>query len=234
MKTDLSIQQKLGVNASLQKRAELLSTVSDTVGCGVYRFEKTGRDEIEALIRHGLNPWDQFLDIGCGAFCGGYWVIHLLNEGCYHGIEPNVPMFEGGLSHILDPGLIELKKPVFDHNDQYDFSVFNTTFDFMFAQSIWTHAGKKDIEKMLDGFVEYGSERARFLVTIKLPDLFHRDYKGDEWVGGSHKSKGAGTVRHRFKWIQRACEKRGLLVSRLKGEKINTQHLILIEKIVRA
>ena len=147
MKLNSSIQKTLGKNSSIQKRGNLLSTISDKVGCGVYRFEKTGRDEIEALIRNGLNPWDKFLDIGCGAFCGGYWVMHFLDIGLYHGIEPNIPMFEGGLSHILEPNLVELKKPFFDHNDQYDFSVFNTTFDYMFAQSIWTHAGKKDIEK---------------------------------------------------------------------------------------
>ena len=230
MNPDSSVQEALGKNSSIQTRGDLLSTVSDKVGCGVYRFEKTGRDEIEALIRNGLNPWDKFLDIGCGAFCGGYWVMHFLDEGGYYGVEPNVPMFEGGLSHILEPGLVELKKPTFDHNDQYDFSMFNTIFDYMFAQSIWTHAGKKDIGKMLDGFVQFSSERARFLVTVKFPDLFHKDYKGDEWVGGSHQSDTAGTVRHSMKWIDDACAKRGLKATRLKGEKINTQYLVLIEK----
>ena len=52
----------------------------------------------------------------------------------------------------------------------------------------------------------------------------------DEWVGGSHNSNIAGTVRHSFKWIKNACNERKLTVKRLKGEKINTQHLILIEK----
>ena len=217
-------------NSSLQQRGEILSTISDKIGCGVYRFEKTGRAQLEALVRNGLNPWDKFLDIGCGAFCGGYWVMHFLNAGCYHGIEPNVPMFQGGQTHILEPDLIELKHPRFDHNDRYDFSVFGVHFDYFFAQSIWTHAGKKDIVKMLDGFVDYSSDNARFLTTVKLPDLFHRDYKGDDWVGGSHESSVAGTVRHSFGWIEDTCAKRGLTVKRLKGEKINTQHLILIEK----
>ena len=83
---------------------------------------------------------------------------------------------------------------------------------------------------MLDGFVRHTNDKARFLTTIKFPDLFHRDYKKDEWVGGSHKSNIAGTVRHNFSWVQRVCLKRGLSVTRLKGEKINTQHLLLIEK----
>ena len=52
---------------------------------------------------------------------------------------------------------------------------------------------------MLDGLVQHASDKARFLATIKLPDLFYRDYKGDEWVGGSHKYDVAGTVRRSFK-----------------------------------
>ncbi|PCJ48451.1 MAG: hypothetical protein COA74_08640 [Gammaproteobacteria bacterium] len=230
MSLDLSPLSKLKANSKIQDRGELLSTVSDKVGCGVYRFEKTGRTQLEALIRNGLSPWHKFLDIGCGAMCGGYWVMHFLDSGKYHGIEPNIEMWQGGVSYILEADLIQSKDAKFDHNDQYDFSVFDTEFDFMFSQSIWTHAGKKDITKMLDGFAKYGSEDARYLTTIKLPDLFHRDYKGDEWVGGSHNSDIAGTVRHSFKWIKMACNERGLTVKRLKGEKINTQHLILIEK----
>ncbi|MBT3724046.1 MAG: class I SAM-dependent methyltransferase [Gammaproteobacteria bacterium] len=226
---DNTAAQPLKLNSSLQQRGESLSEVSDKIGCGTYRFEKTGRTQLEALLRNGLNPWDKFLDIGCGAFCGGYWVMHFLNEGGYHGIEPNVDMFNGGLSYILEPGLVELKKPRFNHNDQYDISVFDTKFDYLFAQSIWTHAGKKDIEKMLNGFKKYGNDNARFLTTVKFPDLFHKDYKEDAWVGGSHESSIKGTVRHSFKWIQEACSKRGLRVKKL-GEKINTQHLILIEK----
>ncbi len=230
MKNSNSVQAPPNLAASLQARAELLSTISDKVGCGVYRFEKNGRAQLEALIRNGLNPWDKLLDIGCGAFCGGYWVMHFLDAGGYHGIEPNVDMFTKGKSHILEPSLVELKQPRFHHNDQYDFSVFDTKFDYLFALSIWTHAGKKDIRKMLDGFLQHTNDRARFLTTIKLPDLFHRDYKKDEWVGGSHKSDVAGTVRHSFTWIERVCSELGLTVTRLKGEKFNTQHLVLIEK----
>ncbi len=217
-------------NLDIRTRSERLSKVSHQLGCGVKRFEKTGRAQLESLIRNGLSPWHKFLDIGCGAMCGGYWVMHFLDAGNYHGIEPNVKMWKCGVSHILEPNLIEFKQAQFNHNDQYDFSVFDTQFDYLFSQSIWTHAGKSDIGKMLDGFSKFGKDTAKYLTTIKLPDLFHRDYKGDEWVGGSHESDTVGTVRHSFSWVRHACEKRSLTVKRLKGEKINTQHLILIEK----
>jgi hypothetical protein len=230
MQIDTTPQLTFDIEMPIQERANALSKVSEWLGCGVYRFEKTGRTQIESLVRNGLSPWHKFLDIGCGAMCGGYWVMRFLNQGNFHGIEPNVPMWQAGVNYIVEPGLIEEKKARFDHNDQYDFSVFETQFDYFFSQSIWTHCGKKDIERMLDGFVKYGSKNARYLTTVKFPDLFHKDYKGDEWVGASHKSDVGGTVRHSFSWIKEACDKRNLKVTRLKGEKINTQHLILISK----
>jgi len=213
----------------LQKRGERLSQVT-YVGCGVYRFEKTGRAELEALIRNGLNPWSKLLDIGCGALCGGYWMIHFLDAGCYHGLEPNQQMFRSGLAHVLEPGLLEAKRPSFQHNDRYDFSGFDTNFDFFHAHSIWTHAPKKGIEKMLDGFLEFGNPGARFLTSFKPPRLFRPDYRGDTWVGISHESEVPGICRHSFRWIRQACHARGLRVERLRKEKIHKQQWLLIEK----
>jgi hypothetical protein len=221
----------LNTTESLQARGERLSKATPMVGCGVYRFEKTGRAQLEALIRHGLNPWDRLLDIGCGALCGGYWMMHFLNPGCYFGVEPNLQMFEAGKEHIPESDLLETKRPRFVHNDQYDYSEFGVEFDYFHAHSIWTHAPKKDIEKMLDGFSRFGSKRARFLTSFKPPHLFRPDYKGDEWVGVSHESDQKGICRHSFKWIRDACAARGLRVEQLKDEKIHKQTWILITKI---
>jgi len=215
---------------SLQERGEALYQVTTQIGCGVRRFEKTGRAQLEALIRHGLNPWDKLLDIGCGALCGGYWMINFLHPGCYFGVEPNTFMFNAGVEHLVEPGLFEEKQPKFQHNDQYDFSGFGETFDYFHAHSIWTHAPKKDIEKMLDGFVQFTRPGARFLTSFKPPHLFRPDYKGDTWIGRSHESDDAGICRHRFKWIQQACAARNLDVELLKGEKIHKQKWILIRR----
>ena len=213
---------------SLQQRGERVYKITTKVGCGIRRFEKTGRAQLEALIRHGLNPWDKLLDIGCGALCGAYWMIHFLNRGGYCGIEPNTIAFNAGVEYLVEPGLFEEKAPKFEHNDRYDFSGFNEKFDYFHAHSIWTHAPKKDIETMLDGFVEFSSPGARFLTSFKSPRPFRPDYKGDSWVGGSHESDKAGICRHSLKWIQEACRARGLDVGLLKGEKIHKQKWILI------
>jgi len=215
---------------TLQQRAERLHRVTTNIGCGLWRFERTGRSQLESLIRNGLNPWDKLLDIGSGALCGAYWMIHFLDPGGYHGIEPNLDMFNAGLQHVPEPGLFEIKKPRFLHNDQYDFSGFSTKFDYFHAHSIWTHAPKKDIEKMLDGFVAHTNPGARFLTSFKSPRIFRPDYRGDVWVGKSHEPGEAGIVRHSFKWIRKACEARGLQVKELRGEKIHRQKWLMIRR----
>ena len=118
MSDDTPLQAPSKLAAGLQERAELLSTVSDKVGCGVYRYEKTGRAQFEALIRNGLNPWDKYLDIGSGAFSGGYWVMPFLATCGYHGIEPNIDMFTQGKAYILEKDIVELQQPRYDPKDQ--------------------------------------------------------------------------------------------------------------------
>jgi hypothetical protein len=48
------------------------------------------------------------LDLGCGCLRGGYWLIHLLEPGCYCGIEPNQVMLAAGIEHLLEPELLRI------------------------------------------------------------------------------------------------------------------------------
>ena len=57
-------------------------------------------------------------------------------------------MLKAGIEKILEPNMLSEKKPQFDNNENYNFSVFNQTFDFFFARSIWSHAPKNQIELM--------------------------------------------------------------------------------------
>lgn len=215
---------------SIQSRGEAMAKKIPMVGCGVWRFEKTGRAQLEALIRHGLNPWSKLMDFGCGALCGGYFMIHYLDPDGYCGIEPNKTMLETGIQHMLEPGVMEQKRPRFDHNTDFDASVFGQKFDFYHGHSIWTHAHKGQIRQMLDTFVETSADKAVFLTSFKTPvPLIKPDYKGDTWVGVSHESDQAGIVRHSFGWIQDECRKRNLTAS-LPGEKIHKQKWLRIDK----
>ncbi|MFT7589486.1 MAG: SAM-dependent methyltransferase [Limisphaerales bacterium] len=185
------------------------------IGGGKGSFGSIGRLQLITFLKVGLTPDSKFLDIGCGGLRAGYWFIHFLKPGNYCGIEPNEQMLGVGKKHLFSDGSLELKKPRFNHNQEFDFSVFNEQFDFFVARSIWTHCGKAQIEIMLDSFKANKKPGGVFLASYLKPYYSSQDYKGTDWVGISLNSKERGVVFHKFSWIQEACKKRGLVAREL-------------------
>lgn len=204
----------------LQHKAEGLAG-KIFLGGPVKQFENAGRMQLVLLLREGLYPNSKVLDIGCGCLRAGYWLIHFLDPARYFGIEPNRGMVKLGISTFLEPGLLETKKPSFDYNPDFDFSVFAQHFDFFIARSIWTHASKPQIRTMLDGFARHSTDPGVFLASYKPASLLRPDYKGEKWVGRSHKSDRPGMVHHHFAWIQRECAQRGLNVVEIRERAYN-------------
>lgn len=206
---------------TLMGRAKKLEAAGVFLGGPAKLFSTAGQKQLTTLLSMGLTPDSKVLDIGCGCLRGGYWLIHLLENGNYFGIEPNIEMLEAGIQILLEPGLTDLKNPTFDNNTTFDFAVFGEKFDFFVARSIWTHASKQQIESMLDGFVSTANPRAIFLASYRRASFFKKDYQGTEWVGISHDSDKPGMVHHRFEWIQKACTVRQLAAEEIHGEAYN-------------
>lgn len=195
----------------LQDRVDQLRT-GKFLGVQFDGFERTGREQLIFLLMCGLTPSSTIVDIGCGVLRAGYWLIHFLDRGRYCGIEPVEERLSIGLSTILEPDVLELKRPRFDHNANFDTSVFREKFDFFLAYSIWTHASKSQIVMMLDNFVRDSKPDAVFLTTISPSGWRRPDYSGQTWVGTSHESETPGCISHDFAWIRRECRRRGLSV----------------------
>jgi SAM-dependent methyltransferase len=228
------------MRTSLQERAEAVPP-GRFLGGPRKDFDRVGRQIFVLLLKHGLLPQHNVLDIGCGALRAGYWLIHFLDDERYCGIEPNVSVLKTGRRFILEPGLEEAKRPNYSNNHTFDFSVFDRRFDYAIARSIWTHAPKADIERMLNGFKETANPGAIFLASfvparpigvaqggLGKKALWIRDYTGSEWLGKSHERKASGLVAHRWTWIKGACSSRGLIAKRLRGETINRQRWVRI------
>jgi SAM-dependent methyltransferase len=199
-------------------------------------FESAGRLQLATLVREGLYPSSKLLDIGCGCLRAGYWLIRLLDPGCYFGIEPNAQMLQAGIEHFLGPELQAAKMPRFDTNDQFDFSVFGANFDIFLARSIWTHASKSQIQTMLDGFVKNSAPDAFFLTSYIPASWFGRDtsdYRGAQWIGRSHTSKTPGLVCHKRSWIESECRARGLHLQQLSDPPFNDQYWLKISRGIK-
>jgi SAM-dependent methyltransferase len=184
------------------------------------------------LLYEGMSPESRVLDVGCGCMRAGYWLIRLLDPGCYCGIEPNQTMLDKGREYLLSPELIRAKRPQFDTNDRFDFSVFDKKFDVVLARSVWTHASKPQIETMLDSFVANSSKDAFFLTSylpaVLLGSRGYRDYKGESWIGRSHQCERPGLVHHSRKWVEQECAKRSLHTKQLDYGVFNGQQWLKI------
>jgi len=157
----------------VQQRAECLAA-EIFIGGPVKDFDKVGRLQLEVLLQEGAQPTSKVLDVGCGALRAGYWLLHFLEPGCYFGIEPNQKMLQAGIEYILEPGLLNRAKPKFSSAEEFDFTVFGTTFDFVLARSIWTHASKEQICSMLSSFVRTASPAGVFLTSYRPASLSAR------------------------------------------------------------
>lgn len=177
-------------------------------------FDEGGRKQLMILLHHGLVPSSRVLDIGCGSLRAGHWLIRLLDPDRYFGIEPAASLVDAGLRALLPGGILEEKRPRFDHNRDVDFSPFGVKFDYFLARSLWTHAPKSAIVRMLDGFVEHGRPDAVFLASYLRPRLPWHEYWGADWVppGANVRFVQGNMVRHSFRWIRSRCRERGLEV----------------------
>jgi len=194
-------------------------------------FAQSGRMQLVALVRVGLTRTSRVLDFGCGCLRGGYWLIHYLEPGCYFGIEPHAERLAIGLETLLEPGLAERKRPCFDHSPDFDLAVFGERFDFVLADSIWTHAAKPQIRRMLDSLIAASHARTTLLATyLPAGTPLGPDYQGDEWVGTSHESDVPGVIRHDLGWILEECRRRGLSARELPEPAPDSQRWIEVTR----
>ncbi len=214
---------------NLNEKAKRLSEES-FIGFQPEDFDRGGREQFIYLLREGLHPDSKVVDIGCGVLRAGYWLIHFLNPGCYFGIEPHTGRLDMGKHQILEPEIIESKRPNFDTNPDFNTSVFQEKFDIFLLYSIWTHAAKAGIEATLDSFVRDASPNAVFLTSYLPASEKHPDYLGENWVGSSHESTTRGCIHHSPEWIREICENRKLEVVELPPDKTYGMNWLAIRR----
>jgi SAM-dependent methyltransferase len=194
------------------EKADRLTARGVFLGGPREKFVTAGRGQLEILLSRGLLPDHRVLDVGCGALRGGWWLINFLRPGRYFGIEPNEEMLAAGIEVMLGDELLAEKKPRFAGNADFDFSVFDDTFEFVIARSVWTHASLAQIGTMLDSFLTCSASNAEFVASIVPPTgMFGREYGGALWVGRSHESDGPGFAHYRFRTVRKLRQERGLV-----------------------
>ena len=143
------------------------------------RYDIVSAMQFNMMTFMGLREHHYLLDIGCGSLRAGKLFIPFLLPDRYFGIEPNQWLIDEGIKNELGKEILKVKNPTFNNNNEFNLTVFNKKFDYMIAQSIFSHASKNQIEKCFSESIKVMKPDSFFLATFILGE---EDYKGDEWV----------------------------------------------------
>lgn len=143
------------------------------------RFDLVGALQFNLLTYLGLRETHYLLDVGCGSLRAGRLFISYLLPGRYYGIEPEQWLVEEGIKYEIGKDLVRIKKPTFNHNDTFDLNHFNRKFDFLIAQSIFTHSPPSIISKCLDEAKKVMRSTSIFAANFMEAT---ENYKGKTWV----------------------------------------------------
>ena len=167
-------------------------------------YDFMGATQFRLLCALGLRAHHRLLDLGCGSLRAGRFFIAYLDPGHYHGIEPNPWLIREAIETRLGEDFVRINQPHFDENG--DFRVpFDTRFDYVLAQSIFSHTGpdlaRQAIRNLALALSDGGLIVANFLVD-------RRDSGESGWVY-------PGCVRFLPRTIERIADEANLVTTRL-------------------
>jgi hypothetical protein len=143
------------------------------------RYDLMGHLQLKTMIGVGLLPDSYMLDIGCGSLRAGKRFIPYLEPEHYFGIEPNQWLLDEGIEKELGRATFEEKRPTFSNDTNFTLTEFGVKFDFMMAQSIFTHAAGHQIDRCLSQARACMKENGVMIANFMEGDS---DYEGSEWV----------------------------------------------------
>jgi SAM-dependent methyltransferase len=123
------------------------------------------------LTTLGLRQHHSLLDVGCGSLRIGRLLIPYLNRGKYFGIEPAEWLVAEGIKQELGETVVQTKRPTFFFTDAPEAVVqAKILFDFVLAQSIFSHCGLDLIRDWLSAVSRALAEDGVLIATFLPSD----------------------------------------------------------------
>lgn len=169
------------------------------------QYDLMGATQFRLLCTLGLRANHSLLDFGCGSLRAGRLFLCYLNEKRYFGIEPNKWLIEDAINNHVGKDLIALKKPRFDHNCAFKTDVFSQQFDFIIAQSIFSHTGSDLLTTALCNFNKSLKPHGLIAATFKEGAS---DFGNSGWVY-------PGCINYRQSTVKRMAKETGFFIIRL-------------------
>ncbi len=148
------------------------------------QYDFMGATQFRLLTTLGLREHHTVLDFGCGSLRAGRLLIPYLLPGHYFGIEPNRWLVEDGIEQEVGRSLVEKKRPAFSFEQDFSAAHFGVSFDYILAQSIFSHAGTDVISTCLTSFRACLKKSGLVLATFVLPHQLGvaSEFNGRGWV----------------------------------------------------
>lgn len=182
------------------------------------KYDLACAGQFSLLTALGMREHHTLLDIGCGSLRGGKLFIPYLDAGGYFGIEPEQWLVDEGIAGEIGRDLVDLKKPVFSNDADFTLSTFGRRFDWMLAQSIFSHATQEQIRRCLCQAKSTLAPTGIFAATYFVGDS---NYDGDEWVY-------PGLVHYRTEFFAEMVANAGLACMTLNWSHPNNQTWVAI------
>lgn len=131
-----------------------------------HQYDFMGASQFRLLTALGLRETHKVLDLGCGSLRAGRYLMMYLKPGHYCGIEPNKWLIEDAIAQDLGRDFVALRRPRFDHGSDFNAAAFGERFDFIVAQSVFSHAGPEMVAVALANCAATLTPRGLVLATF--------------------------------------------------------------------
>jgi SAM-dependent methyltransferase len=136
-------------------------------------WDQVGDLQLKFLRDHGLRPHHSLLDVGCGSLRAGVKLVPYLDPGNYYGIDLNEVLIEAGYEREIIPNKLDHRLPRTNLSvtDSFDAAAFGRKFDFVIAQSVFTHVPWNDIRVCMEMMCNVMADGGSFFATyFELPE----------------------------------------------------------------
>jgi SAM-dependent methyltransferase len=127
-----------------------------------------GRYMFDFLVESGLRPEHRLCDFGCGALRLGVWAIPYLDAGNYFGIDSHLESLEAATAYEIPLHGLEEKRPRLLWSQDFAFSHFRTTFDWVVDFSSSQKVDPPELPRLFANLVEVLAPGGRLLTAPRL------------------------------------------------------------------
>lgn len=134
-------------------------------------YDTIGAAQFALLYAFGLRSYHKVLDFGCGSLRAGKLLIPYLDAGHYFGIEPQQWLIDACVQEELGEELLRKKQARFSNNADFATDVFGELFDFIIAQSIFSHTGSELYTQAISNMSASLKPQGRILATFFIDEV---------------------------------------------------------------